>query len=169
MNLRTGYIIAVSLLAGLLIQGVKGQQPYRLQGRILNEQNKPVPDATISFEGALIEPAISSEDGVFEIDVPEASGWLIIKPASGYKTIRIFVEGTDSMRILIPRLDIESPHDAILGIFGNQAGRDLVSSSRAIQSGRIHHIQNQTLEQSMQGIVSGLHSTGQSGERGHGT
>ncbi len=141
---------------------------FIITGRVLDPNGNPVSGVSISIEGELDVPAVSADDGRFLLDVSSMSSWLMITPTDHYKTSRIFLNSLKNITIVLTPTDLESIHDQVQTPFGQFAKKNLTYKVENVDPGKMAYYPVQNTDQTFQGTMAGIFSTGQSGMPGSG-
>ncbi|MCP4312463.1 MAG: SusC/RagA family TonB-linked outer membrane protein [Bacteroidetes bacterium] len=167
---RILYISAclIVLFTGTITLPCSAQDPIRINGMVMDERGEALGGISISLEGVLADPVISDSSGKFTLSAPTAQQWLIISPAELYKTKRVYLNGRETIRILMTPSDLASGDDLVQNIFNEEHKRDLLSSAQSIQTGSLHRVTAQTIDESFQGNIAGAYSIHHSGMPGSG-
>ena len=169
--IRRNKIIATLLLitVSVWINPVcSGQDSFQVNGRILGGKDLPVPGVSVSIEGVLTAPVITSDSGDFQLDAPSGNVWLIITPVGKYKSRREFLNNRTNFTIQLTADDLVAGYDEILNIYRTNLRREFISASNTPDPEDTKLYPYQSVDQYFQGIVPGLHVTGHSGMPGSG-
>ncbi|MDP4264159.1 MAG: carboxypeptidase-like regulatory domain-containing protein [Bacteroidota bacterium] len=92
-----------------------GSNANSIRGRIINENNDPIPFATLTIKGTKTAIAADSS-GVFKMKVPGLKTGIVLDASSaGYKTKEITIPGyTDAANDIIIQLDTNAPLDEVI-------------------------------------------------------
>lgn len=83
------FLIAFFYLLGLSNLAAFPKEPARLTGKISDQQGKPIPFANLALiaaDGALVDGAVSDEDGFFIIESGKTGRVKLVASSIGYKT-----------------------------------------------------------------------------------
>ncbi|EDM35838.1 putative outer membrane protein [Pedobacter sp. BAL39] len=123
-----------------------------IQGRILDEQGKPLPGATITIKGTK-QSVISQQNGTFRMLGVDKAAILVVS-YTGYETI--YVKASDHIRdIVMKTTNSELDQVQVIG-YGTTTKRFNTGSVATVKGG---DIQNQSVSsplQALQGMVPGL-------------
>ena len=165
----TRFILLTTILVfGYTFIYAQGQDSLIIKGKILNGSSDPVANVSVAVEGSFELPAVTDENGNFEVVASSKSDWLNVEPSSKYKTKRIFLNNRTSLTIYLTEEDITSVSDE-LNIL-NQAirKRNIVASVSTVNTDNIKQHSALTIDQFLQGRVPGLHVVNRSGDPGSG-
>ncbi|MBL7113216.1 MAG: SusC/RagA family TonB-linked outer membrane protein [Bacteroidales bacterium] len=145
-----------------------GQDSFMVRGKILGGKNLPVQGVSVSIEGVVAPPVISSDSGDFQLEAPSGNVWLIIAPVSKFKSRREFLNNRSNVTIQLTEDDLVAGYDEILNIYRTTLRRDFISASDSPDPENTKLYPYQSIDQYFQGIVPGLLVTGHSGMPGSG-
>ncbi|GGH15473.1 SusC/RagA family TonB-linked outer membrane protein [Sphingobacterium alkalisoli] len=104
---------------------LRAQQYRQLNGLILDQQNTPVENASISVKGG--SAATSSEaDGTFSLRVPTTSQTLVVTKL-GHERVEIEIRNQDQLRIILNNNNIEIEETVVVG-YGKQKKESLTGA-----------------------------------------
>lgn len=120
----------------------------RINGKILDENGKPLPDATVKLKGAEQTATISAKDGSFSIIVPSDNHILLISYL-GYKTKEVKLKGVTMPLIISLELGENTINDIVVtGMF--QRKKESFTGATANFSGdQLKALGNQNIIQSL--------------------
>jgi len=144
------------------------QDSIRIEGYTLNENGEGLGGISISMEGVLANPVISDSSGRFVMTSPSAHQWVIISPVDTYKSKRVFLNGREKLMIRLTPLDLPSGEDLVLNTFKEKSRRAFISSIQPLQTGILHRVSGQTIDEAFQDQVAGSYSIHNSGMPGSG-
>lgn len=160
---KYGLIICLSLF---LLSNGYAQEGFRINGVVLGTNGKPVKDVSISIEGVGIQPEYSDETGNFIIDAPSGDVWLIIQPVRQYKSKRVYLNNRNQLKIYLTETHIKSGYDDVTLINNDFKRRDVLSVLSDLDQDLVEENNFVTIDQMLQGRISGMMITGSSGMPG---
>lgn len=171
MNMNKSIIrsIIVSLFAFLLSINASGQDNFIVSGKVVSTSGKPIRDVSVSYTGSSESPVITDSTGGFRLETPSGEIWLNAIPVGDYKQKSIFLNSRDQVNIVLVREEEKSSYDELDYQGYVSRNRDLVSDVYYGKPGAPFENTYETLDQSLQGKVSGLYQTTMSGMPGTGT
>ncbi len=140
-----------------------GQDSLRVTGTVKGDSGEPVEGVSVSVEGVLGTPAVTDENGQFQVTTPGGDAWIMINPVDTYKSKRIYLNNRKSLILQLTPIDMESGYDLINDQFGPKLRRDFVGAFSAQDPKGSRHYPNQTVDQFFQNKIPGLWATVQSG------
>ncbi len=161
------------LLTTLLVFGytflyAQAQDSVIISGKIVNGANEPVANVSVAVEGSFELPAVTDEEGKFEVVASSRFDWLNIQPSSTYKSKRIFLNNRTDLKIYLTELDVSSGADELKILSQPTLRRNIVSSLSTVSTDNIKQFTDITVDQYLQGKVPGLHVVTRSGDPGSG-
>lgn len=151
----------LSVLAGF--QTTNAQDTTLVKGIILSEAGKPVANVSVSIEGNLERPVETNETGEFTLRSSSGSDWIIISPADDYKMKRVYLNNRSELRIYLSSKDMAAGDDAITVLSQQIPRRNLISAITDLNTDGIYHTPVISVDQFMQGRVSGMNVVKRSG------
>ncbi|MCF8715518.1 TonB-dependent receptor [Joostella atrarenae] len=136
-----------------------------VKGIVFDENHMPLPGATVMLKGS--NNGVSTDfDGNFEILVPSSHSTLIFSYI-GYKEKELIVDGNDDV---VVQLEVEANAlEAVMVVgYGKQKVRDLTGSVGFVNEKQLKENAVPSVSQALQGKVSGVQVTANSGEPGGG-
>ena len=101
------------------------QEGRRVQGVVVDEQNNPIPGATVMVKGRTVG-TISDIDGNFTLSVPEGSNVLSIS-FIGYSTQDVEIDGKSNVRVQLQLTSVGVDEVVIVG-YGQQRKESVVGA-----------------------------------------
>mgnify|MGYP005811138765 CR=1 FL=1 len=168
--LRLG--VYLSLILGVLVHTNANakipdqiQQDRSVTGTIVDENDQPLPGATVMVLGTN-QGTTASFDGEFEITVPSGSDTLVFSYI-GYITQEIVLNGQTTLSIkLLP--DTTNLNEVVVVGYGTQKKKDVVGAISSVKSEELVLSSTPSVGQALQGRVSGLQIVQNSAQPGGG-
>ncbi|WP_347052420.1 SusC/RagA family TonB-linked outer membrane protein [Flavobacterium olei] len=142
---------------------VKAADKVKVKGKIVDENNVPIPGASI-VETGTSNSTISDFDGVFELTIGD--GKTINVSYVGYKTKTVTVQA-GSMTIQLEPNTAELNEVLVVG-YGKQAKKDVTGAVTQLQAANFKQGVNISVDNLIQGKVAGVRVVNTSGEPGAG-
>lgn len=144
------------------------QDTLVVRGVILSGVNEPIPNVAVSIEGSRDMPAITGDDGRYEVKVPAGSTWMTISPATRYKRKRVYIDKRSQIDVVLTTQDLVAGDD-ILTVFSQpMSKKNIVSSYTDLDLSGNNKAPYISIDQYMQGRVTGMNLVSQSGTPGAG-
>ena len=168
--LRLG--VYLSLILGVLVHTNANakipdqiQQDRSVTGTIVDENDQPLPGATVMVLGTN-QGTTASFDGEFEITVPSGADTLVFSYI-GYITQEIVLNGQTTLSIkLLP--DTTNLNEVVVVGYGTQKKKDVVGAISSVKSEELVLSSTPSVGQALQGRVSGLQIVQNSAQPGGG-
>ena len=158
-------------LAAFLMLGIftlQAQDTLVIRGKILNGANVPVANVSVGVEGSFDLPMVTDSTGVFVVKALSGNSWLNVAPSSLYKNKRVFLNDRKELSIYLTELNIDSGDDVVNILAQEYLRRNLISSFASLNTDNIKQTPVLSVDQYMQGRVSGMHVINRSGDPGSG-
>lgn len=145
------------------------QEGTRITGRILDNSNVPLDNVSVTFEGSDEAPFITDSTGFFELFVPSSDVWINIAPVGSYKSKKVYLNRRSDLKVYLQREGQASEYDEIVYPGSAIQKRELVPDISSMSGEYLHEKVWESVDQDMQGRISGLYQAGMSGMPGSGT
>ncbi len=161
----------ILLLAAVLIFSVSlahSQDSLQVRGIILSGSSDPVPDVSVSVEGSSQLPVVSDTEGEFTLEAPSGDVWIIVSPTGRFKSKRVFLNNRTHLTIYLTSDDMASGSDMVNILSQPMRKRNLVGAFTDLNVKDIDQTSALTIDQYLQGRVSGMLVVDRSGMPGSG-
>ena len=167
---RAVLIVSVLLLSIFSSQAQKElpKDSILVKGVIVSGTNTPLPNITISVEGSQKLPVVTNEAGEFSIELNAGDNWLLISPASDYKTKRIFLNHRKELKIYLTDNDLSAGDDPMTILSQKTIKKDIVSSYFELNADGSSKTSAISIDEYMQGKVPGMNTIRREGAPGTG-
>ena len=163
---RLGILIVAFLL--LNTGEIFAQDTLVVNGTVVNGNNEPVADVAVGVEGSFELPDVTNEAGEFTVKALSGSAWLNIDPPGKYNVKRVFLNNRTELKIFLTSNEIESGYDEVTLLSQQFPKRDLIAAYSNLNTDEILHTPALSIDEYMQGRVSGMHVVNRSGMPGSG-
>ncbi len=160
-NLKKPAALTLMLIAGILI--AYGQAPMLIKGMVVDGSNRPVENVSVGIEGSAELPVVSDSNGEFTLKTESGEVWLNVHPSSGYNTKRIYLNMQTEVKVYLAADDLDVGDDIIPILKQQGIRRNQVAAFNTLNVEDIIETPDITVDQYMQGRISGMHVTGRSG------
>lgn len=152
------------LIAFLLISSFCYSQEYEISGKVTEAQTGlPLPGATVVVKNGTLQ-TIADLDGNFQISgVP--SGATLVFSYVGFTKYEFKVTKNETITVTL-NPDAESLEEVVVIGYGTQSKREVTGAVGIVSSKNLEDLRPIKLEQALQGTVSGVNVTTQSGRPG---
>lgn len=152
------------LLASLIgIQVVQSKNIIR--GTIVDEQKYPVIGATVTVKSTATG-VISNVDGEFELDSSLDLPLTLVVRLLGYKTKEVNVTNVNQQLDIILQEDTKVLDEVVVIGYGTQSKQNVASAISSVKSAAFKDVPTSSIDQVLQGRVTGLSVTTPSGNVG---
>ena len=165
-NMKKLIMIAAIVLTSIGI--TRAQDTITVKGTILNGSNKPIANVSVGVEGSFELPSVTDSLGKFQVLSITGKEWLNIEPTTLYKNKRVFLNNRAELTVYLTEKSIDSGDDMVNVLAQEYLKRNLVSSFATLDADNIKQTPVLTIDQYMQGRVSGMHIINRSGDPGSG-
>jgi TonB-linked SusC/RagA family outer membrane protein len=160
-------ILLVLFMATFLVPS-RAQDTTTVKGVIYSPFNEPLPNVSVSISGSLQRPAVTNEAGEFTIVSGSGNDWLIISPTSGYKTKRVLLNHRQNIQVHLTPEDMQSGDDPEPVLSRPVLKKNMSGSFADVNLKEMYHSSAITVDQYLQGQVTGLNVINRSGMPGSG-
>lgn len=157
------YKILISVFL-LLFTFQLSAQAYKVKGKVLNPQNRPVQEAVITLSG-MGDPIVTDENGAFEITTDNSHINFTVKAEGYYSQQQSLNKRSEIKIILIPITKSRYTEDQILPI----NGKTQTSNSSSVTLSKKDFGTAYTIENALAGEVAGLQIINKSSMPGEGS
>jgi len=172
-NIASKKIKLIPVLMLLLLLGqipeLKAQDTILVTGVIKNGANQPVQNVAVSIQESFELPVITDENGEFSIKTTSPNAYLNISPSGRYKQKRIILNNRKNLEIYLTESDVPSGDDPMEILSQQLTRRNTISALDVLSIENIQFTPSFSLDQYLQGRVSGMHVINRSGDPGSGT
>lgn len=151
------------ILLFLFVQTLVAQDTTYIKGVIYSGSEKPLANISISIEGSSEQPIVTTETGEFTLLSTSGSDWIIISPADKYKMKRVYLNNRIELSIHLTPNDVAGGDDPISVLSQNVSRRNMVAAYSELEIKNIHHSSAISVDQYMQGRISGVNVVNRSG------
>jgi TonB-linked SusC/RagA family outer membrane protein len=160
-------MLLITLMASVVLPS-RAQDTTLVKGIIYTQDNKPIGNVSVSIAGSLQRPVVTNDAGEFSITSGSGKDWIIVSPASGYKTKRVYLNNRRELKIFLTPGDLQSGDDPLNILSRTVLKRNMIASLTDLSVSNIDHTSAITADQYLQGRVPGLFVINRSGAPGSG-
>jgi TonB-dependent starch-binding outer membrane protein SusC len=156
---------AVNALVGKDVKTVVINNP--IKGKVLSETGEPMPGVNIRLKGTTIG-ASTNINGNYTLNLPEKqeNGTLVFSMI-GYNVMEVSIKSRTIINVTL-NPDVKSLNEVVVVGYGTQQKKDVTGSISSIKMEELRTIPATGLDQAIQGRVSGVTVTNNSGQPGSG-
>ena len=160
---RVNNNIIISPVYGLSLQ----QQELKITGKVMDKFSNPIAGANVYEKEAPTHGVITGSDGSYSITVSNPDDAILVFSFIGFDAQEIHVAGRKVIDVILMESSIALNEVVSIG-YGSSKKTDLTGSIGSIRGDELTEHPITTLEQGMQGMVSGVQITQSSGQPGAG-
>jgi TonB-linked SusC/RagA family outer membrane protein len=154
-------VLAVMLIAGILT--ANGQDPLLIKGKVVDGSNRPVENVSVGIEGSVEIPVVTDSNGEFTLKTESGEIWLNVAPSSAFKTKRFYLNKQTEVTIYLDSEDLDAGDDKIPILKQQGLRRNQVGAFNTLNVENVIETPDFTVDQYMQGRISGMHVVNRSG------
>lgn len=171
-NMFTEYSIKekfkkIALLAAIFLSSISmlfAQDTIYVNGYVVNGAKKPVANVSVEVEGSFELPAITNEEGEFSFKTTDGNVWINIVPSGIYKNKRLFLGNRTELKVYLTEENVSSGDDPVKILSQEFPKRNALSSLGVLNTENIRHTPALSIDQILQGRISGVHVVNRSGD-----
>jgi TonB-linked SusC/RagA family outer membrane protein len=153
---------AMSMLVCVVIQA----QNRTVTGRVVDETGQPLPQATVLEKGTS-NGTSTDTDGRFSLQLTKTNSTLIFR-FLGYTSLEELVGNRTTINVAM-QPEVTSAGEVVVVGYGTQKAEAVTGSVGTLDASKIEQVPMTSFEQSLQGNIAGLQSTGIDGAPGSNT
>jgi TonB-linked SusC/RagA family outer membrane protein len=150
----------IAFLCGLLIHFQVDAQNKVIKGRVTDETNNPVPNASVVVKGAKAG-AVTDANGVYSITVPTSTTTLVVSSLN-FTSQDVQIQGRSEINVKLVA-SISTLQDVVVVGYGTTKKATLTGSVATVKAAEIENTPFSSIDKALQGKVAGLQSSGQPG------
>lgn len=168
LRIPGGTRLLMALLLSCLFGVLPAQDTLEVKGIVRNPLHEPVANASVSVAGSLRMPVVTNDSGEFTLTASPNSDWIIVAAAGTYKPKKVFLNGKANPVIVLTPLDLASGDDPVSVLSEPIVRRNIVPAYSELPVKNMHHTPILTVDQYLQGRVTGVNAVNRSGMPGSG-
>jgi len=143
---------------------VFAQNAQHIKGRVVNEDGKPVPRASVTVKGQKTGVACD-EEGNFVISAP--SNGVLVVSSVGYAAAEIPVKNRTELTLTL-KLASNAVNDVVVIGYGTQRKKDVTAAVATISGDKVNEVPAVDISRALQGRIAGVQMTQTSSKPGSG-
>jgi len=152
------------LLFGCFSLAVSAQN-ITIDGTVVDEKSKsPIPFTKVSIKGTN-KGAIADENGAYSVTAPYTDTMVLVFFASGFEKTEIFVGGRTKIDIELVS-DIKEFEEVVVVGYGESTEKELTGATSKVDGEEVEKMNLARVDQALQGKVSGVNISTNSGSPG---
>lgn len=156
-DIKKTAVLSAILFTMFIASVASAQDTITVNGSVVNGINEPVSGVSIGVEGSFELPVVTDEAGKFVLKVLDGNVWLNVEPSGSFKNKRVFLNSREELTIYLISDEIESGFDEVKMLSQSFLERDVVSSMSTLNPDNIINTPSISIDEYMQGKVSGVH------------
>ncbi len=163
--------ILKALIFFLLITGtcaLYAQDSLLVKGVVKGGGGVPLSNVALSVEGSMMLPVVTDSTGAFTLKAPSGSSWIIVSPTGTWKPRRVYLNRRSELTIYLSAGDQKAGDDPLLLLNQERLRKDMTTAFSEPDMGTRHHTSAFTVDEFMQGNVSGMYTVNRSSNIGSG-
>lgn len=158
-------ILTLLLLSLFIVQNAVGQTNVQIQGTVLDDTGFPLPGVNVVIKGTTTG-TVTDLDGKYSLEVPEDA--TLVFTFVGFESQEIPIGGRSTIDVTLGE-DLSDLDEFVVVGYGIQRKSDLTGAISSIKAEDISRLPVSDVTQSLQGRVSGVQITQNSGAPGAGS
>jgi TonB-dependent starch-binding outer membrane protein SusC len=153
--------LVMALLCSIGVTQVYGQT---ISGSILNERSEGIPYAKITVKSSN-KPFLADGKGLFQVSVADLNNEILIFTAMGYQKQEVPVAGKTNLTVVLFELSQDTKDVVVVG-YGTAKSKELTGATSKVKGEDLEKMNMTRMDQALQGQVSGVTVSSNSGSPG---
>jgi TonB-linked SusC/RagA family outer membrane protein len=153
--------LVMALLCSIGVTQVYGQS---ISGTVLNERSEAIPYVKITVKSSK-KPFLTDGKGLFQISVTDPQTEVLIFSAMGYQKLEVPVLGKTNLTVVLQEL-VQDTKDVVVVGYGTSKTKELTGATSKVKGEDIEKMNMTRMDQALQGQVSGVTISSNSGSPG---
>ena len=166
LNLKVFILLVTVFFSGNLF--LAAQDTLLVKGYVLDGASRPVANVSVEVEGSFEVPSISNDQGQFSFTTANGNVWINVVPSGAYKNKRLFLGNRTELTIYLTDENTASGDDPVQILSQVLPKRNALSSLGVLNTENVRQTPALTIDQIIQGRISGAHVVNRSGDFGSG-
>ena len=145
---------------------IGGAQVYgqTVSGSIVNEGSEAIPYVKIIVKSSN-KPFISDGNGVFQLSISDPTTEILIFSALGYEKLEFPLEGKTNVTVVLQEISQDTKDIVVVG-YGTAKSKELTGATSKVKGEDLEKMNMSRMDQALQGQVSGVTVSSNSGSPG---
>ncbi len=145
---------------------IGGAQVYgqTVSGSIVNERSEAIPYVKIIVKSSN-KPFISDGNGVFQLTISDPTTEILIFSALGYEKLEFPLEGKTNVTVVLQEISQDTKDIVVVG-YGTAKSKELTGATSKVKGEDLEKMNMSRMDQALQGQVSGVTVSSNSGSPG---
>lgn len=157
-------MIRTLVMALLCCVGVTQIYGQTITGSIINERSEAVPYVKITVKSSK-NPFLSDGKGLFQVSVTDPATDVLVFTAMGYQKQEVPVAGQTSLTVVLLEVSQDTKDVVVVG-YGTAKSRELTGATSKVKGEDLEKMNMTRMDQALQGQVSGVTVSSNSGSPG---
>ncbi|RIV23384.1 TonB-dependent receptor [Fibrisoma montanum] len=157
-------LLVVFVLQGIAMQGLFAGMVVGISGRVIDNEGQGLPGVNVVLKGSTNTGTTTDGNGQFRLDVPNQNAVLVFS-SIGYVTQEVTV-GSRTVLAVTMQTDTRSLNEVVVVGYGTQQRADVTGAIGSVGEKDFNRGVITSPEQLIQGKLSGVNITGNTGEPG---
>ena len=153
--------LVLALLCSIGVAQVYGQT---ISGTILNERSEAIPYVKITVKSNN-KPFLADGKGLFQVSVTDLNNEILIFTAMGYQKQEVPVAGKTNLTVVLFELSQDTKDVVVVG-YGTAKSKELTGATSKVKGEDLEKMNMTRMDQALQGQVSGVTVSSNSGSPG---
>lgn len=153
--------LVLALLCSISIAQVYGQS---VSGTVMNERSEAIPYAKITVKSTN-KPFLADGKGLFQVNVSNLNSDTLVLTAMGYQKQMVPVQGRANLTVVMLEISQDTKDVVVVG-YGTAKSKELTGATSKVKGEDLEKMNMTRMDQALQGQVSGVTVSSNSGSPG---
>lgn len=153
--------LVLALLCSISIAQVYGQS---VSGTVMNERSEAIPYAKITVKSTN-KPFLADGKGLFQVNVSNLNSDTLVLTAMGYQKQLVPVQGRTNLTVVMLEISQDTKDVVVIG-YGTAKSKELTGATSKVKGEDLEKMNMTRMDQALQGQVSGVTVSSNSGSPG---
>ncbi len=153
--------LVLALLCSISIAQVYGQS---VSGTVMNERSEAIPYAKITVKSTN-KPFLADGKGLFQVNVSNLNSDTLVLTAMGYQKQLVPVQGRTNLTVVMLEISQDTKDVVVVG-YGTAKSKELTGATSKVKGEDLEKMNMTRMDQALQGQVSGVTVSSNSGSPG---
>ncbi|MFM6965519.1 MAG: SusC/RagA family TonB-linked outer membrane protein [Sphingomonadales bacterium] len=153
--------LVLALLCSISIAQVYGQS---VSGTVMNERSEAIPYAKITVKSTN-KPFLADGKGLFQVNVSNLNSDTLVLTAMGYQKQLVPVQGRANLTVVMLEISQDTKDVVVVG-YGTAKSKELTGATSKVKGEDLEKMNMTRMDQALQGQVSGVTVSSNSGSPG---
>ena len=153
--------LVLALLCSISIAQVYGQS---VSGTVMNERSEAIPYAKITVKSTN-KPFLADGKGLFQVNVSNLNSDTLVLTAMGYQKQLVPIQGRTNLTVVMLEISQDTKDVVVIG-YGTAKSKELTGATSKVKGEDLEKMNMTRMDQALQGQVSGVTVSSNSGSPG---